>query len=203
MKDLNLIAKEYLETNDSNLLVPIYDFVTKISQIRTRERDIQYTNDIAASAFMKIVKNLVQFNPEIAKFETWANTVIENEIKLSYRHINKFKTDESAIFNETYEPAYGERLDEHHYFNETDAVEALDNYIDIYLSKSSAGRQLPADVIKTILTMKYKKGISNQQIETELNIGTQMLKSINHRFLIQFKKYVKKTYSHKIFTSNR
>lgn len=171
-----LVAK-YQETKDSKYFTPIYEkssksvylFIRKRFHAQLTEEDI---NDIISETFVIIINKIDQYNPSIAKFNTWifkiAFNVALTKVKLNNRRSN--------------------RENSYYMFNDT-TLEEEGGYKELsFNSERLIKLIMDADCkdIDKVIFKEYLAGNSYESISIKYNINLNTVKSKIRKIRVNF-----------------
>lgn len=179
MVDENDLYKMIVETNDSKSLEILYDryesllfnLAYKITQ------DVQSSEEVLQDVFMKIWNKKAIFNPKKGKLSTWLITLCRNR---SIDAIRKKKIIESQ-FDEDFQGIQSDSLPEYDLLSK-EVSEEINKRISL-LNKDQ----------QKIISLFYYKGLSQQEIASNLNIPLGTVKSRMRLSIQHLNNYFKKT----------
>lgn len=178
--------KEYKETENPQLLIPLYNYINKISEIQCfKMKVINAKNDISMDSFIRAVKYKDTFDAKKARFETWSSRIIYNEILQMFRYKSKFT---EQTYNNYTNVAYDDsETDIETEFNYDDLVEAYNKVVDNYIINTFTDETVRKDA-KIILDLTMLHSYHNKKIQREYSYDKKYIMNIVQNFKKWFKK---------------
>ena len=172
MEEDNILIKKYLEGDQSSLKTLIDKYTSPIYNFTTRFIPSFYRDDIVQDVFIKVWKNLGNFDLNKSQFKTWLFTITRNTITDYYR---KKKATPFSYLKE-------DELNE----NEIEDIAPLP---DIILEKLQDKETLDKvlndlkDEYKTVVTLYYQEDMTFKEIGEVLGKPMNTVKSYHYRAL--------------------
>lgn len=153
----SLIAKHFEEQYD-----------TLVKKISGRAGGAYNADDVVSEAFTEALRYSNSFNPDLAKFETWFNTILNNCLK-------RFKKEErmSGTYVE---------LEEHHLFSEED-----EQYIQALADRLTEEIEAIRGEVGQVLNMYFLLGYTRRDIRRVTEFDRPKVDFYIKRFCDQMK----------------
>ena len=171
-EDDNLI-KKYLEGDQSSLKILIDKYASSVYNFTSRFVGPLYRDDIVQEVFIKVWKNLKNFNKDKSQFKTWLFTIARNTITdyLRKKKSIPFSSLEDGEWTE--EDIEDESILPDEVLNKLQDKEILLKIIDEL-----------NDNYKLVLTLYYQEDMTFKEIGEVLGKSLNTVKSYHHRALI-------------------
>jgi len=168
------LVEEYLDGEESSFKILLDRYTSHIYNFSKRFVGVEYANDIVQEVFIKIWKNIENFNVKKANFKTWIFTIARNTIT---DYLRKKKMVSFSSLDKEDETFADNIEDEVVLPNEAlmklEDKEFLNNLLD----------KIPAHY-KEVLILYYQEEMTFSEIGKLLEKPLNTVKSYHHRALV-------------------
>lgn len=176
MEDDNLLIKNYLDGNQNSLKLLIDKYTSPVYNFSKRFTGSTQAEDITQEVFIKVWKNLKNFDVDKSQFKTWLFTIARNT---ATDYLRKKKSISFSSF-------------ESDDFKEEDIVD--DNILPDEILQKLQDKELLIKLLeelpenyKLVLTLHYQEDMTFKEIGEVMGKPLNTVKSYHYRALILLK----------------